>query len=296
MRFFPDVLSSLGEAIIITDARGRVEYMNVMAQNLTGWSLSEAANQSVSSVFLLQNELTGDPEESPAEIYFRKGNAERRTDHTILCHRSGVEYVIEHATALVRDDGGQIRGSVVVFRDLKGRRILLNQVIHRAHFDPLTDLPNRYLFQDRFSQLIALSRRHNHLVALLYLDIDHFKRINDMLGHAFRDQVLKEIGSRLLTVVRESDTVARLGDDEFTILVGEIGNRDQAVLFAKKVLAAVAIPIIVDRQECHLTVSMGVVLYPDDGNTTTALVRNADISMYKAKEKGGNNIQFFSLS
>ena len=294
LRFFPDVLNSLGEAVIITDARGRVEYMNVMAQNLTGWSLSEAANQSVSSVFRLQNGRTGDPKESPAEICFRKGNAGRGTDHTILCHSSGTEYLIEYSAALIRDDEGQIRGRVVVFRDVTEKRNLLLEMTRQAHFDALTDLPNRYLFKDRFSQAIARARRNGHPLVLYYLDLDHFKKVNDTLGHPTGDRVLRETARRLRLAVRETDTVARMGGDEFAILAGDMQSKDDAVRFAGKVRDAIIQPLVIFGKEHQLTASIGAAFYPFDGNSLTLLSRNADLAMYRAKKKGRNRIQFFS--
>ena len=285
LRFFPDILNSLGEAVIITDARGRVEYMNVMAQNLTGWSLSEAANQSVSSVCRLQNELTGDPKESPTG---------RGTDHTILCHSSGAEYLIEYSAALIRDDEGQIGGSVVVFRDVTEKRNLLLEMTRQAHFDALTDLPNRYLFKDRFSQAIARARRNGHPLVLYYLDLDHFKKVNDAWGHPTGDRVLRETARRLRLAVRETDTVARMGGDEFAILAGDMQSKDDAVRFAGKVRDAIVQPLGIFGKEHQLTASIGAAFYPFDGNSLTHLSRNADLAMYRAKKKGRNRIQFFS--
>ncbi len=287
-------LGSIGDAVITTDVRARVEYMNPVAESLTGWPLSEAAGRPVSDVFDIINEITRNPPESPVEKSLRQGTVVGLANHTVLRHRAGIEYAIEDSAAPIRDSTEHIIGCVIVFRDITQKRNLLRQVTRQANFDALTDLPNRYLFQDRLAQAIAQAHRHGHLVALLYLDLDHFKKINDTQGHPFGDRVLQETARRLRAVVRESDTVARLGGDEFTILAGDIGNRDNVSLFAQKVLEAIARPMSVDGQESFLTVSIGVAVYPDDGTTTTALVRNADIAMYQAKEKGRNTLQFFS--
>ncbi len=295
LRFFPDVPSSPGEAVIVTDAHGRVEHMNVMAQNLTGWSLPEAADQPLSGVFRLQDELTGDPEEIPANRGVRKGSPVERTDHTTLFHRSGTRYAIEYSVSSIRNGEGQTRGRVIVFHDVTEKRNLFLEMIRRAHFDALTDLPNRYLFKDRFSQSVARARRNGHLLVLYYLDLDHFKKINDTLGHPTGDRVLRETARRLRSAVRETDTVARLGGDEFAILAGDMQSRDDAVRFVGKVRAAIIQPLKIFGKEHQLTVSIGAALYPFDGTSLTRLERNADLALYRAKKKGRNRIQFFSL-
>ena len=287
-------LGSIGDAVITTDIHARVEYMNEVAQSLTGWGLPDASGEEVARVFDIINEVTRNPASSPIEKALRQGVVVGLANHTVLRSRSGEEYAIEDSAAPIRDSTGQIIGCVIVFRDITQKRNLLRQITRQANFDALTDLPNRYLFQDRLVQTIAQAHRYGRCVALLYLDLDHFKKINDTLGHPFGDQVLTEIGTRLGAVVRESDTVARLGGDEFTIIAGDMGNRNTAAKFAQKVLDAIAPPFSVDGQELHLTGSLGVALYPDDGDTATTLVKNADIAMYQAKEKGRNTIQFYS--
>ena len=294
LRFFPDVPSSLGEAVIVTDAQGRVEHMNVMAQNLTGWSLPEAAGQSLSEVFRLQDQRTGDPEEIPVDRGVRKGSPVERTDPAILCHRSGTRYAIEYSASSIRNGEGRTRGCVIVFHSVTEKRNLFLEMIRRAHFDALTDLPNRYLFKDRFSQAVARARRNRHLLVLCYLDLDHFKKINDILGHPTGDRVLRETARRLRLAVRETDTVARLGGDEFAILAGAMQSRDDAVRFGWKVQDAIVQPLEIFGKEHQLTVSIGAALYPFDGNSLTRLERNADLALYRAKKKGRNRIQFFS--
>ena len=168
------------------------------------------------------------------------------------------------------------------------------QVSHMASHDALTGLPNRALLTDRLAQAIALARRHDTRVALMYLDIDHFKNINDSLGHAVGDTLLQAVAARLLECVRGSDTVCRQGGDEFVVLLPEIDAVRDATLIAEKLIAAMAQPFAIDAKQLHITLSIGVSVYPDDGNDADVLLRHADTAMYHAKKSGRNQYQPFS--
>lgn len=177
------------------------------------------------------------------------------------------------------------------------------QIKCMAYFDPLTNLPNRKLFNDRLSQALAYCDRHGKLAALIFLDLDHFKRINDTLGHAAGDQLLQEVASRLSgcirrldTVARIDDTVARLGGDEFTIILSEIRNDHDAAVVAQRIVSAFSRPVLLVDHEHFVTVSIGITIYPDDGKTIEMLTRNADTAMYHAKSQGRNNYQFYRQS
>lgn len=177
------------------------------------------------------------------------------------------------------------------------------QIKCMAYFDSLTNLPNRKLFNDRLSQTLAYCDRHSKLAALMFLDLDHFKRINDTLGHAAGDKLLQEVASRLSactrrldTVARVDDTVARLGGDEFTIILSEIRNDHDAVVVAQRIVSAFSKPVLLGDYEHFVTVSIGITVYPDDGKTIEILTRNADAAMYHAKSQGRNNYQFYRQS
>lgn len=163
-----------------------------------------------------------------------------------------------------------------------------------AHYDELTGLPNRSMFNQRLNHALAQAQRHDKPLAILFIDLDRFKNINDTLGHEAGDRVLKEVAERLRGCLRESDTVGRLGGDEFVVLVEELPHPVHIAAVAQKILAAVARPFILDAQEFHLTASIGISTYPADGADIHILLKNADISMYRAKEQGKNNYQFYS--
>jgi diguanylate cyclase (GGDEF)-like protein len=167
------------------------------------------------------------------------------------------------------------------------------QLKHSAHHDFLTDLPNRIVLNDRLTQAIASANRHRHLLAVLFLDLDRFKHVNDSLGHAIGDKLLKAVGARLLAVVRKSDTVSRRGGDEFVVVLSSIERSTDAALIAKKLIAAIIAPYSIDQRDLHVSASIGISIYPTDGAEAEALIQNADSAMYHAKEAGNNNYQFF---
>ncbi|ABM03132.1 diguanylate cyclase [Psychromonas ingrahamii 37] len=183
---------------------------------------------------------------------------------------------------------------------LSRQRIIEEHITHAArveylaYHDSLTTLPNRSLFSKLLSHSIKQADRHNGLLALLFLDLDHFKNINDTLGHQAGDQLLQEIAARLKKCLRESDTIARLGGDEFVIMLPELDNEKYTVTVAKKIISAVARPFTLAGQECRITASIGISTYPKNGLNEQILTKNADVAMYKAKEKGKNNFQFYS--
>ncbi len=179
------------------------------------------------------------------------------------------------------------------------RHILANQraeqqIKHLAYHDTLTGLPNRMLFHDRLQQALNQAVREGHIMGVMFLDLDRFKIINDTLGHDVGDELLKAVSQRLVNCIRQGDTVVRLGGDEFTIILPVIAKAEDAALVAQKILTTLAEPFPLNHQELHITSSIGISLYPDDGTNTQTLIKNADIAMYRAKDLGKNNCQFYT--
>jgi diguanylate cyclase (GGDEF)-like protein len=164
---------------------------------------------------------------------------------------------------------------------------------HLAHHDVLTELPNRILFQDRLNQAIESARRQGRHLAVMFMDLDQFKHINDSLGHAIGDQLLQSVAQRLVGCVRHSDTISRQGGDEFVLLLSTIEHAEDTALSAQKMLAALALPHHIDGHDLHISVSIGISIYPDDGQNAEILIKSADTAMYYAKDNGRNNYKFF---
>jgi diguanylate cyclase (GGDEF)-like protein len=213
----------------------------------------------------------------------------------ILIRRDGAEAAIEDSSAPIHDRRGRVTGAVMVFHDVSAARALTLKLAHFAQHDSLTDLPNRTLLNDRMAQAISVAQRQNRSLAVLYLDLDRFKHINDSLGHLAGDRLLQSVALRLTESVRASDTVCRLGGDEFVILLSEVAHAHDAAVCADKLLQAIRVPYVIDEHELHVTASVGIVIYPGDGAEVEILLKNADSAMYEAKDRGRNNYQFYRL-
>jgi len=189
---------------------------------------------------------------------------------------------------------GKVREIVGVSRDVTERKRVEEQIEYQAYHDALTGLPNRRLFRDRLTVALAHARRMKHPLAVMFLDLDRFKVVNDTLGHSTGDELLKAVGARLQVSLREEDSIARMGGDEFTILLADLKTTDDAAKIAQKVLDTVALPLQIDGTELFVTTSIGIALFPSDGDTAETLLANADHAMYRAKDAGRNSYQMFT--
>jgi diguanylate cyclase (GGDEF)-like protein/PAS domain S-box-containing protein len=286
-------LNSIGDAVMTTDTLGNVTYLNAEAEGLTGWTRAEAFARPIAEVFDVTDGLTGQHAQDPARLAIEHKKKIRLKGNYILVGRDGQETAIEHSAAPIHDRQGNILGAVIVFRDVIVSRERRLQMLHLAEHDALTDLPNRLLLNDRLARSIALSRRYGRRLAVLFLDCDRFKHINDTLGHAIGDQVLKSIAKRLTACVRESDTVSRHGGDEFLILLSEVDQPEDAGLIAEKIVSSIAEPHFIAGHELQLTASVGIALYPEDGQDAQSLIMRADTAMYHAKNTGRNRVGFY---
>jgi len=279
-------LDSIGDAVLTTDRLGRVTYLNRAAEKLTGWPHDSAAGRPLADVFNVIDSDTRRQAANPAQRAIAKDKTVELALGCVLIRPDGTELAIEDSAAPIHDRHGGIRGAVIVFHEASQSRVITAQMAHMARHDFLTGLPNRVLFRDRLTQAIALARRHDKFVGMLYLDLDNFKQVNDSLGHEKGDRLLRAVGDRLRTCVRATDTVCREGGDEFVVLLAELEHPGDANRVAEKVHTAFELPLLVDGRALRVTMSIGISLFPRDGDSADALVRKADTAMYKAKVDG----------
>ncbi|HEY8026285.1 MAG TPA: PAS domain S-box protein, partial [Burkholderiaceae bacterium] len=238
------------------------------------------------------------PEDLPVDLelgrrMFAREIHEKSREKRYL-HKSGYYVWVNLTSSLVRDENGEPRYYSTVVEDISRRKQMEGELLHMANHDVLTSLPNRSLLIDRMSQAIAFANRSGEQVAILLIDLDRFKNINDSLGHDVGDKMITAIARKLIALVRDVDTVARLGGDEFVILLTEVAHEDVVATLAQQVLESLAQPLTIQGHELYPAGSIGISLYPKDGADSQTLLKNADTAMYRAKDAGRNNFQFYA--
>jgi diguanylate cyclase (GGDEF)-like protein/PAS domain S-box-containing protein len=288
-------LNSIGDAVLCTDISGNITYLNLVAETMTGWRREEAVGKPLAIVFRIIDGATRKTARDPLEMAVEQDRTVGLTVNCVLIRRDGFESPIEDSAAPIHDRAGRITGAVIVFHDVSAARAMSVRMTHSAQHDVVTNLPNRLLLNDRICQSIVSAHRQKKSLAVIFLDLDRFKYINDSLGHAVGDKLLQSVSRRLLAGVRGSDTVSRQGGDEFVILLSEISHPEDAATSAKKILLSLSAPHSVAGQDLRVDGSIGISVYPGDGEDSETLIKNADTAMYHAKENGRNNFQFFKV-
>lgn len=286
-------LDCIGDAVICTDTSGRITFLNPVAERMTGWQVREATGRAMGETFHIVDGSTRKTILDPMAKATLQNRAGELPLNCVLIRRDGHEVFIEDSVAPIRDRDGRVAGAVIVFRDVTATRQLEAKLTHSAEHDSLTGLPNRMLLHDRVGQAIALARRQGGQAALLFLDLDGFKEINDTLGHLIGDKVLQSVAKRLQDCVRGPDTVSRQGGDEFIVLLQELRCSEDVAATAGRLLKAVEDIHSIDQNEVCITTSIGVSIYPRDGGNAEALIKSADAAMYHAKKLGKHGYQFF---
>ncbi len=291
---FRSIQESALDAIITMDADGVITSWNPQAETIFGWTHEETVGRSLAETLIpsQHREAHG----RGIRQFIQTGEARvlnTRTEVAAL-HRTGREFPVELAVVPL------YRGDTVSFcafvRDISERKKAEETIRHLAYHDVLTGLPNRVLFEERLRIGLAQARRRREKVAVMFLDIDRFKLVNDTVGHTGGDQLLQEVARELSETIREGDTVARVGGDEFTFLLPGIERAEDATVAAERILRRVRQPRTVAGQEFRMTTSIGITVFPRDGNNAEVLMRNADTAMYRAKERGRDNYQMFTLA
>lgn len=286
-----NVFESSIEGIIITDPNGTIEKVNRAFTEITGYSEEEALGQNPR---LLKSERH---DRDFFTAMWQALQQEGKWQGEIWNRRKSGEIYPEWLTiTAIRDDQHRLTHYVGVFHDMTAIKVHEERLRYQAHHDALTTLPNRVLFRERLALAMGYAQRHEKKLALLFLDLDNFKRINDSLGHSVGDRLLKEVAVRLKHCVREKDTVARHGGDEFIVLLEGVEHTDDAVFAARRITQAIEPAFVFQDQELYLSASIGIAHYPEDGLDHETLIRNADTAMYRAKEEGRNTFQVFTPS
>jgi diguanylate cyclase (GGDEF)-like protein/PAS domain S-box-containing protein len=286
-------LDSIGDAVLATDLAGHVTYMNLEAQALTGWSRREALGRPLVEVFRILDGVSREVAPNPAERAMAHDCTVGLATGCVLVRRDGSEVGIEDSAAPIHNRDGTVAGAVIVFHDVAQSRAMAERMAHLARHDSLTGLANSALLTERLTLAISQAQQHGTKIALLFIDLDDFKGINDSYGHLVGDQLLQSVAARLANCVRTADTVSRRGGDEFVILLTEIRGQKDAARVAEKVLASIAAPHRLEGIELRVRASIGVSLFPDDSADLVDLVRNADTAMYHVKASGADAYRFF---
>ena len=275
-------------SVVVVDLAANIEYVNPRFSAITGYSREEVLGKNPR---ILQSGLT--PKQTYDELWKKVTSGQVWQGELINKRKNGEIYWEDAYIAPVKQPSGEVTHFVAAKIDITERKVMEEQVQRLAQYDPLTDLPNRRLFSDRLQQALTLAERDRSILAVMFLDLDRFKPINDNYGHAMGDLVLKEVATRIQFSVRASDTLARIGGDEFVVLLPNVSSVRDVVGVAEKVRQVLNQPFTVDGHVMSLSSSAGIALYPEHGDTEQSLVRNADTAMYYAKEDGRNNVQVY---
>ncbi|MCL7939294.1 EAL domain-containing protein [Halomonas sp. ATCH28] len=282
------VIDASLEGIIITDALGRIEFVNPAFTHMTGYSLEEAAGRTPAmlSSGRHDDDFYRDMWRTLQDHGYWRGEIWNR-------RKSGQLYLELLTITAIRNDPGEVTHYAALFTDITHIRENEEQVRRLAYYDPLTRLPNRRLLEDRLDLAIRHAHRHQQRLAVVFLDLDHFKQVNDALGHAVGDELLVKVSQRLRGHLREDDTLARQGGDEFIVLINAVEEVDDVTRVARRLVESVSAPFEVGGQVFRVGCSLGISLYPDDGEEVEVLVRQADAAMYRAKQEGRNTYRLF---
>lgn len=288
-------LLSIGEAVITTDENAIVTFSNYETQKLLGLSEDEISGRKLDKLLSGLVNKNENVYKIPIEKVINHGELIKlETDLSLMTPHG--KKLVEGTAAPIRNDSGVIIGAVIALKDIteikKKEEILYNM----EYYDPLTGLPNRSLFTDRLNMALAQSKRNNEMCALIILDLDNFKAINDTLGHSVGDMLLKQVAEKIKGYLREVDTVARIGGDEFIIIQPQIKEISDATRAADRILKKFQKPWILEGKEYYITASMGIGIYPNDGEDQQTIFKNADTALYRAKELGRNNYQLYTES
>ena len=285
LKMLKEIADSLPVGITFSDTSGKIIYSNPAELELHGYQDGDVTGMEARK-FAPENygkHLAGDADQ------IRVWQRER-----LNIKKGGEEFPVQLTSIPVRDTEGSFLGLVTVCEDITCRKEAEGKIHRLAYYDFLTGLPNRGLFLEQLHKALALAHREERKLCLFFMDLDHFKDVNDTLGHDFGDKLLRAVAERLEDQIRESDILARLGGDEFVLVPASVDNREKAGIAARRILSLFAKPFLIDERQIFANASIGIALYPDDGLDTDTLLKSADTAMYQVKSEGRSHYSFFS--
>lgn len=288
LRLAATIYNCSNEAMMITDAKNCIVATNPAFTSLTGYTAEEVwgKNPSVLSSGQQDKQFYLEMWKTLAERHYWEGDVWNRK-------KSGEVYAEWLSISAVLDDEEQVQNYVALFTDITEQKQAADLVWRHANYDALTQLPNRRLFRDRLEQGLKKAERNGDVLALLFIDLDHFKEVNDTLGHHAGDDLLVQVASRITAKVRASDTVARLGGDEFTVILSDLADASRIERVAQSLVDTLAQPFLLGKEEVHVSASIGIIVYPDDAQDVHNLLKGADKAMYRSKNEGRNRFSYF---
>ncbi len=287
LRLYSMVFEDTTDGIMITDAHNHIVAVNRAFSEITGYTLGEVLGKDLETLG------SGRQGEAFYRDLWESLSLRGRWQGEIWNRRKdGALYAEWLSISAVCNEQGEVTHHIAIFSDITERSLAVDQVRHLAYHDPLTGLPNRALLYDRINQMLLQARREERPVAALFIDLDYFKDVNDLFGHAVGDLMLQSVAERLKSCVRAADTVARLGGDEF-VVVSSLQQAEDVEAVAEKIVAALARPFIIRERELYISASVGISLSPGDGDDVETLLIAANLAMYQAKENGGNGYRYF---
>jgi diguanylate cyclase (GGDEF)-like protein/PAS domain S-box-containing protein len=286
-------LYSIGDAVITTNAKGEVEKLNPIAEQLTGWQIDEARGRPLTEIFKIINEQTREPAINPVETVLREGKITELANYTILIHRDGREFAIDDSAAPICTNEGEIVGTVLVFRDVTSDRLMENLLSWEASHDALTNLVNRREFERCLKQALAIAKTQDKQHVIGYLDLDRFKVVNDTCGHVAGDELLCQLATLMQAKLRKADTLARLGGDEFGIILHECPMEKGRIIIEDLSKSIQDFGFVWDNKVFRVGVSIGLVTITANNQNVESIMEAVDAACYAAKESGWNNIRVY---
>jgi diguanylate cyclase (GGDEF)-like protein/PAS domain S-box-containing protein len=286
-------LESIADAVITSDPQGRILYLNPVAVTMIGLPEEQVRGRLYGEVLRRRDVETGAELPDPVALCLHQRKRLALPQRVRLGHAHGSEHVVQESVSPMFAAGGVLIGAVAVMQDVTEAHTLALELAHRAQHDVLTGLPNRLLLHDRLQQGLQLARRNRTVLALMFMDLDRFKAVNDSHGHAVGDELLCQVANRLLKQLRATDTACRLGGDEFVVLLSQVEQASDAGDVAAHLLEALSKPYQLGRHQADISASIGIACFPQDGDDEATLMRNADAAMYQAKQQGRNRVVFF---